>query len=93
MDYVIAIAATLWMLPFLWLERRRGGPSGYLWRLVGVAPFVVLAALAWKGQFKQSAFAIPCVVVVVLVLSGALRRVQWRNGSPQKPALDRIRRD
>jgi hypothetical protein len=69
-DYVIAAAACVWMVPFLVLERRHTGRTGYLWRLVGSAPFVILAILALTDRFDSGALAIAVLFVVAVSVVG-----------------------
>jgi hypothetical protein len=62
MEYVISVAAAVWCLPFLGRERGRGGWTRFAWRFVGLAPLLVLDALAVMDRFSTRAFAIGALV-------------------------------
>jgi hypothetical protein len=70
MEYVIAIAAGLWMVPAFVLERRAGGGARLLVRILGNVPFLVLVVLAWLDRFSYQALMIDLYVVVVLGVVG-----------------------
>ncbi len=70
MAYVIAVAAAVWMAPFLVLEYRRGGRAGYLLRVIGNVPFIVLAILVFVHRFSTDAFIIDVYFVVIASVIG-----------------------
>jgi hypothetical protein len=75
MEYVIAVTASAWLVAFMLIEHRVGGRRGYLWRLVGSTPLVVMVALAWIGRFSYDAVMI--VVVTVLVSTTVESALRW----------------
>ena len=77
MENVIAVAACVWMVPFLVLERRCTGRAAYLSRLVGAAPFLILVALAWIDGFSQN--AVFSCMAFVLVATMVADIVSWRQ--------------
>lgn len=70
MEYLISAGASVWLMAFIFVERRVGGRTGYLWRLVGTAPLLVVAVLAWRGRFSYDALMIGVVFVVVVSIVG-----------------------
>lgn len=70
MEYAIAVAAAVWMAPFLVLEYRRGGRAGYLSRVIGNVPFIVLAILVLVHRFNADAFIIDIYFVVIVSVIG-----------------------
>ncbi|HET8615324.1 MAG TPA: hypothetical protein VFL94_07350 [Actinomycetales bacterium] len=70
MDYLIAVVAGVWMMPFFGLERRAGGRTAYLLRILGNLPFLALVILAWVGRFSYEALMIDVVFVVVVSVVG-----------------------
>lgn len=85
MEYVIAAGASVWLVAFMLVEHRVGGRTGYLWRLVGAAPLLVMVVLAWIGRFSYDALMI--VIVTVLVSTTIESAVRWfarRSGAKQQ---------
>lgn len=75
MDYLIAIAASAWLAAFMLVDHRVDGGKGYLWRLVGSLPLLVVVVLAWAGRFDYDALMI--VIVTVLVSTTVESVVRW----------------
>lgn len=75
MEFLIAAGASVWLVAFMFVEHRVGGRAGYLWRLVGSVPLVVLVVLAWVGRFSYDAVTI--VVVTVLVSTTVESALRW----------------
>lgn len=76
MEYMIAIAACMWMAPFLLLEVLRPDRSGW-WRVVAAAPFLVLVAFAWTNHFSQDALFV--ALVFVLIATTLVNVMSWRR--------------
>lgn len=83
MDYMIAVAACVWMAPFLVLEIVRPNRSRW-WRVVASAPFLVLVALVWTHRFSQDALFI--TLVFVLLATTLVDVVSWRRRRGQTSA-------
>lgn len=83
MEYVIAAAAGVWMVPFLVAEHRVGGRSGYLLRVVGNLPFLALVVLTWVGRFRFQALAIDLYLVIIVNLVSLVldEHRKWRARS------------
>jgi hypothetical protein len=75
MEYLIAAAASVWLVAFMLAEHRAGGRTGHLRRLVGAAPLVVLVVLAWIRLFSYDALMI--VIATVVVSTTVESIVRW----------------
>ena len=86
MEYVIAAAASAWFVAFLLVEDRVGGKAGYLWRLLGTAPLVVMVVIAWTGRFSYDALMIVVVTVVVSTTVDSVGRWSTRRAEAKRQA-------
>jgi hypothetical protein len=85
MEYVIAVAACAWMVPFLVLEHRVPGRTGYVFRIVGSVPVVLLAILVLLDRFSPDALTVTVFFVVIVNVVGLVVAEGRKRRSRQRP--------